>query len=83
MEEYLNYFVLGYLRVPLEYRQVDPHPACPWMLLDKCAFCTTELDWFKGMSRLRGGIVDKMEKMYSQTGSNGFHFIDEAMPLAC
>ena len=82
MEEYLNYFVLGYLRgTPWNTGKWNPillAHGCYW---HKCAFCTTELDWVQRYEPdCAGAIVDKMEKVYSQTGSNGFHFIDEAMP---
>ncbi len=53
---------------------------CYW---SKCAFCDTSLDYIKRYepnSAIR--IVDQMEAVMKQTGENGFHFTDEALPPA-
>lgn len=52
---------------------------CYWT---KCAFCDTTLDY---IGCYDGGvpatqIVDWMERIFAQTGSRGFHFVDEAAP---
>lgn len=51
---------------------------CYWA---KCAFCDTSLDYIAGYAPgdpIR--IVDHMEAVMRQTGSSGFHFVDEAAP---
>lgn len=53
---------------------------CYWR---KCSFCDTSLDY---IGRYEAGkaseIADKMEALARETGSNGFHFVDEAAPPA-
>jgi hypothetical protein len=53
---------------------------CYWK---KCSFCDTSLDY---IGRYEAGkataIADKMEQLALETGSNGFHFVDEAAPPA-
>lgn len=51
---------------------------CYWA---KCAFCDTTLDYigcYDGVSASE--IADWMDEMAAQTGSRGFHFVDEAAP---
>lgn len=51
---------------------------CYWA---KCAFCDTSLDYigcYNAMSAVE--IVNNMERVAAQTGSTGFHFVDEAAP---
>lgn len=52
---------------------------CYWA---QCAFCDTTLDYIKcfdsGVSATE--FVDWMERVAKQTGSTGFHFVDEAAP---
>lgn len=51
---------------------------CYWA---KCAFCDTTLDYIKcydGVSATE--FVDWMQTVAAQTGSTGFHFVDEAAP---
>jgi hypothetical protein len=53
---------------------------CYWK---KCTFCDTNLDYigrYEPQSATR--LVDFMEKIQQQTGSSGFHFVDEAAPPA-
>jgi hypothetical protein len=53
---------------------------CYWA---KCAFCDTSLDYIKRFeSNSAERIVDQMEVVMVQTGENGFHFTDEALPPA-
>lgn len=53
---------------------------CYWR---KCSFCDTSLDY---IGRYEAGvaveIADRMEKISKETGSRGFHFVDEAAPPA-
>jgi radical SAM superfamily enzyme YgiQ (UPF0313 family) len=53
---------------------------CYWA---KCAFCDTLLDYIKRFEPNEATrIVDQMEAVMKQTGENGFHFTDEALPPA-
>lgn len=53
---------------------------CYWA---KCAFCDTSLDYIKRYEpNSAARIVDQMEAVMRQTGENGFHFTDEALPPA-
>lgn len=53
---------------------------CYWK---KCAFCDVNLDY---IGRYEASPVeltlDRMEKLIAETGSSGFHFVDEAAPPA-
>lgn len=49
---------------------------CYWA---RCAFCDTSLDYICRYEPLKAPqIVDQMERIVAQTGSRGFHFVDEA-----
>lgn len=51
---------------------------CYWA---KCAFCDTTLDYISRYDAPSATtVVDRMERIASQTGSTGFHFVDEALP---
>lgn len=51
---------------------------CYW---GKCAFCDTSLDYICRYDRVSATeLVDWMEQVIAQTGSRGFHFVDEAAP---
>lgn len=51
---------------------------CYW---HKCAFCDTSLDYIGRFAAPSAAtVVDNMEKVASQTGCTGFHFVDEALP---
>lgn len=51
---------------------------CYWA---KCAFCDTTLDYIGCYNGVDAStIVDWMEQVAAQTGSRGFHFVDEAAP---
>ena len=53
---------------------------CYW---SKCTFCDVSLDYIKIYEATTAKIlVDRMEEMIIQTGTNGFHFVDEAAPPA-
>jgi radical SAM superfamily enzyme YgiQ (UPF0313 family) len=53
---------------------------CYW---GKCTFCDITLDYIKLYEPIAAKIlVDRMEEMITQTGENGFHFVDEAAPPA-
>ncbi|MFN9068492.1 MAG: B12-binding domain-containing radical SAM protein, partial [Bdellovibrionales bacterium] len=53
---------------------------CYWK---KCAFCDVNLDYIGRFEPQKASqIVDHLEKMIKQTGSTGFHFVDEAGPPA-
>ncbi|MCR4829486.1 MAG: radical SAM protein [Bacteroidales bacterium] len=51
---------------------------CYWA---RCAFCDTSLDYI-GRYKVPAAttVVDRMERIAAQTGSSGFHFVDEALP---
>lgn len=53
---------------------------CYWK---KCSFCDTAVDY---IGRYEPGkvtaLVDTMESLIKETGSSGFHFVDEAAPPA-
>lgn len=51
---------------------------CYWA---KCAFCDTSLDYICRYDTVPAAeFVDWMERVMAQTGSRGFHFVDEAAP---
>lgn len=51
---------------------------CYWA---KCAFCDTTLDYIGCYDTITAAeIADYMERVAAQTGSSGFHFVDEAAP---
>ena len=53
---------------------------CYW---GKCTFCDISLDYVKLYEPISAKIlVDRMEELITQTGENGFHFVDEAAPPA-
>lgn len=53
---------------------------CYW---GKCTFCDISLDYIKLYEPIAAKIlVDRMEELITQTGENGFHFVDEAAPPA-
>ena len=51
---------------------------CYW---HRCAFCDTSLDYIgRYDTPTATTVVDRMEHIMRQTGSSGFHFVDEALP---
>ncbi|MFT5752980.1 MAG: hypothetical protein ACI924_000181 [Flavobacterium sp.] len=53
---------------------------CYW---GKCTFCDISLDYIKLYEPIAAKtLVDRMEELITQTGENGFHFVDEAAPPA-
>ena len=53
---------------------------CYWA---RCAFCDTSLPYIGQFGPVTAShLVDRMERIISQTGSIGFHFTDEAAPPA-
>jgi hypothetical protein len=53
---------------------------CYW---SKCTFCDVSLDYIKIYEATTANmLVDRMEELIFQTGTNGFHFVDEAAPPA-
>lgn len=53
---------------------------CYWK---KCTFCDISLDYISRFEPQKASqIVDQMESVIAQTGSSGFHFVDEAAPPA-
>lgn len=53
---------------------------CYW---GKCSFCDVTLDYIKRYEPVSASILcDRIEKIITQTGQNGFHFVDEAAPPA-
>lgn len=53
---------------------------CYW---GKCTFCDISLDYIRVYEPVAAQMLcDRMETIMSQTGQNGFHFVDEAAPPA-
>ncbi|GGZ30940.1 radical SAM protein [Echinicola pacifica] len=53
---------------------------CYW---GKCTFCDISLDYIGRYEPVTAGILcDRIEEIMEQTGTNGFHFVDEAAPPA-
>ncbi|MBK9630000.1 MAG: radical SAM protein [Saprospiraceae bacterium] len=53
---------------------------CYW---GKCTFCDISLDYIKLYEPIAAKLlVDRMEEIIAQTGTRGFHFVDEAAPPA-
>jgi len=53
---------------------------CYW---GKCTFCDISLDYIKLYEPIAAKLlVDRMQELTTQTGENGFHFVDEAAPPA-
>jgi hypothetical protein len=53
---------------------------CYWK---KCTFCDVTLDYIERFEPLKATeVVDLMERVAKETGSSGFHFVDEAAPPA-
>jgi radical SAM superfamily enzyme YgiQ (UPF0313 family) len=53
---------------------------CYWR---KCTFCDTTLDYIRRYKPLEAKLlVDRIEALLSETGTRGFHFVDEAAPPA-
>ena len=53
---------------------------CYW---GKCTFCDISLDYIRLYEPITARLLcDRMETIIRQTGTNGFHFVDEAAPPA-
>ena len=53
---------------------------CYW---GKCTFCDISLDYIKLYEPMTAQLLcDRMEEIIAQTGTTGFHFVDEAAPPA-
>ncbi len=53
---------------------------CYWR---RCNFCDITLDYIRRYDPLEAaGLVDRIEALIAETGSRGFHFVDEAAPPA-
>lgn len=53
---------------------------CYW---GKCTFCDITLDYIKRYEPVHADLLcDRIEEIIKQTGTNGFHFVDEAAPPA-
>jgi hypothetical protein len=53
---------------------------CYW---GKCTFCDISLDYIGRYEPIQAAMLcDRIEEIMSQTGTNGFHFVDEAAPPA-
>lgn len=51
---------------------------CYWK---KCTFCDVNLDYIANYQNTTAkDLVDKIEKIIAETGTYGFHFVDEAAP---
>lgn len=53
---------------------------CYW---GKCTFCDVSLDYIGRYEPINASLLcDRIEEIIMQTGTNGFHFVDEAAPPA-
>jgi len=53
---------------------------CYW---HKCSFCDVHLDYIERFEPQKvEKLIEQIEKVIAQTGSTGFHFVDEAAPPA-
>jgi hypothetical protein len=53
---------------------------CYW---GKCTFCDVSLDYIGRYEPITASLLcDRIEEIMAQTGTNGFHFVDEAAPPA-
>jgi hypothetical protein len=53
---------------------------CYW---GKCTFCDVSLDYIGRYEPINASLLcDRIEEIIAQTGTNGFHFVDEAAPPA-
>jgi hypothetical protein len=53
---------------------------CYW---GKCTFCDVSLDYIGRYEPITASLLcDRIEEIMTQTGTNGFHFVDEAAPPA-
>lgn len=53
---------------------------CYW---GKCTFCDVSLDYIGRYEPITASLIcDRIEEIMAQTGTNGFHFVDEAAPPA-
>jgi hypothetical protein len=53
---------------------------CYW---HKCSFCDVNLDYIERFEPQKADqLVEQIERVIEQTGSTGFHFVDEAAPPA-
>lgn len=53
---------------------------CYW---GKCTFCDVSLDYIGRYEPVTAALLcDRLEEIIAQTGTNGFHFVDEAAPPA-
>ena len=53
---------------------------CYW---GKCTFCDVSLDYIGRYEPINASILcDRIEEIMAKTGTNGFHFVDEAAPPA-
>jgi radical SAM superfamily enzyme YgiQ (UPF0313 family) len=53
---------------------------CYW---GKCTFCDVSLDYIGRYEPITAALLcDRIEEIMAQTGTNGFHFVDEAAPPA-
>jgi hypothetical protein len=53
---------------------------CYW---GKCSFCDISLDYIRRYEPITPALLcDRIEEIMTQTGQNGFHFVDEAAPPA-
>lgn len=53
---------------------------CYWK---RCSFCDTSLDYIRRFEPAKAeNLIEQMKRIAKQTGSRGFHFVDEAAPPA-
>lgn len=80
-----QYFSLAEMTNPMHrlwsngrWNKVMMAHGCYWA---KCAFCDTSLDYIGRYDAPSAAtVVDRMERIMTQTGNSGFHFVDEALP---
>lgn len=64
----------------LRWNKLTLAHGCYWK---KCSFCDVSLDYISRFEPVGADrIIDQMQEIADQTGSTGFHFVDEAAPPA-
>lgn len=84
LDQYLSLFEmlnpLNRLWTDYRWNKLTLAHGCYWR---KCSFCDTSLDYIGRYEVDEASrLVDKMEAVIRETGSTGFHFVDEAAPPA-
>lgn len=84
LKQYLSFMILSHpAHTPWDLGQWNKMALAHGCYWKKCAFCDTQLDYVKRYDPdVINHIVNHIEGIIEQTGSRGFHFVDEAIPPA-